>query len=270
MVNENMNKHISREEREQLDKNASRMKRTKLSQFTSFIVLMLIGLCFLNLIFEASALPAGPTIIYVTNSTAVTNLTNRSNDAKGTITTLRMDLNQQDYKWKAYVGNVSGKLALDDANSKSIYDWTLGTPSGKVFATRASTINWNSVGCVGSSVITSEQTALGMTASSIDNINSTFNFTIHRSFLVGVINISQSSCRSTATYINDAAQTITVNSPFQEVLLNDSSNSLIYTTLISSATVGYNGLPYDFQMIVGENESGTSHIPYYFYVELGS
>jgi len=217
------------------------------------------------------ALPVGPIINYAYNSTAITVISNRSQDAKGTITVLTLSSNQQDYKWKAYVGNVSGKLALDDANGKSIYDWSMGGgATGKVFVSRSSGINWANVSCVNQSVIDSEESALGMPSSAIDNINRTFNYTAHKSFLVGTKNITNSSCRSTATYINDARQAITESSFFQEVLLKDDvTSSLVYTTILEQSHVGFDNTNYDFQILVAENESATVPLTYYFYVELG-
>lgn len=232
----------------------------------SFLVLLCTLLVELTL-----AVPASPQITYVSNSTYTSASVNRSQDVKGTITTVNMDLKQQDYKWKAYVGNVTGTLALDDANSKSIYDWALSTISGEVYVSRSSSVTWANVSCVTQGVIDSEQSALGITATAADSINSTFNYTAHRSFLIGAKNITQDSCRSTATYINDAAQTVSSTAKFQEVLLRDEiSSSLIYSTLIEQNQAGYDGSStFDFQLILAENESSSVPTPYFFYVELG-
>ena len=238
-------------------------------QYVIGIMIILLFAFELVLVDRALAVPAGPSITYVSNTTSISNVTNRSADIKGTITTLTMSANQQDYKWKAYVGNISGGLALDNANGKSIYDWSLTTITGEVFVTRASSVNWNVVGCVNQTVIDSEQSSLGMPSTAQDNINSTFNFTNHRSFLVGSV-LNMTGCRSTATYINDAAQVMGPNAFFQEVLLKDNStNSLIYSTLIENDHQGYTGIDnYDFQMIVAENESNTLPTQYFFFVEL--
>lgn len=219
-----------------------------------------------------SAAPSGPTISYVSNSTFVGGSSNRSQDAKGTITVVTMSLNQQDYKWKAYVGNVTGGLTLDDANAKSIYDWSLSSIAGEIYATRASSaINWANVSCVTQGIIDTEQTAMGMTSALSDSINATFRYNAHRSFLIGTKNITASSCRSTATYVNDAAQTVNEAAKFQEVLLRDEvTSNFIYATLIDNDQQSYDGVStYDFQMLVAENESSTTPTTYYFYAELG-
>ncbi|GIU69993.1 MAG: hypothetical protein KatS3mg002_1229 [Candidatus Woesearchaeota archaeon] len=216
------------------------------------------------------ALPAGPVINYVSNSTSAPVSTSRNQDEKGTITIIDIISSQQDYRWKAYVGNVTGNLVLDDASANTIYDWSLAVISGEVYVTRASSVSWSNVSCVNDSVIISEQSALGMGVSDSDNINRTFNYTVHRSFLVGTKNITNSSCRSTFTYVNDAPQTVSESARFQEVLLKDDiTQNLIYTTIIEDNQIGYSGDTYDFQILVAENESSVTPTLYYFYVELG-
>ena len=234
---------------------------------TKWFFIGLIGLLILSKI--AFALPSAPAITYISNSTAASGLQNRSQDAKGTITTITLSANQQDYKWKAYVGNVSGKVALDDATGKSIYDWNLGTSQGgKVLVSRFSNINWANISCANQVAIDGEQTGLGISLSAADNINSTFNYTNHKNFNVGVTPLS--NCRSTATYINDAQQVMNSTAYFQEILLRDSgSGDLVYTTLLESAHNGFDNQPHDFQLLVAENESATVPTPYFFWVELG-
>lgn len=238
-------------------------KKTKLFFLGLFVVLFLSTIAY--------ALPTGPVVTYISNTTLASVSASRNEDAKGTITTVTMSATQQDYKWKAYVGNVTGRFVLDDASAKAIYDWSLGSVTGKVFATRSSAVNWGSVSCVNQSVIDSEEGALGTTSSGTDSINTTFNYTIHRNFLVGTLNITNSSCRSTYTYINGTPQNSAENASFQEILLKDNvSSNLVYTTLINPGTLGYNGVSlYDFQMLVAENESSNVPTTYFFYVELG-
>jgi hypothetical protein len=248
-----------------LEKETRMEKRLKKVLFSWHILLVVI----LALVLFAplmSALPATPAITYMSNTTYVTNLTNRS-DVKGTITTIILDGTQQDYKWKAYVGNASGTLALADANGLAVYDWSLGTAAGEVYVSTHSNINWNTIACVNQASVDSEQTIVGMASTSRDSINATFNFTNHVAFNVGTTPIS--GCRSTATYINGAAQAMGPAASFQEILLRDTSGYLVYATLINDNTLGYNNQRYDFQLIVAENESATTPTPYFFWLELG-
>jgi hypothetical protein len=229
-------------------------------------VFLLIFLLSVSFVISVPTAPTTPT--YVSNTTYTSGTVNRSMDAKGTITTITLSATQQDYKWKAYVGNVSGKLALSNAGGLAIYDWTSGTPTGEVYVSRFSNINWNNIVCANQTSINAEQIGISMNASSKDSINSTFNYTTHVGFNVGTTPIS--GCRSTATYINGAVQSMGPAALFQEVLLMDNNtDNMVYTGLINSNTAGYDNQHYDFQIVIGENESSTIPSNYYFWVELG-
>jgi hypothetical protein len=237
------------------------------------IALIVLALSVLVLAPLIYALPVAPSIDYISNSTAAGSLTNRSMDAKGTITTLNLSANQQNFKWKAYVGNVTGTVALDDANGQTIYDWNLATAGGgggEVYVSRSSGINWATIACASDAAVINEQNALGLATNTIDSINLTINRTTHASFIASTTNLS--GCRSTATYVNDSAQAMSATALFQEVLLMDAGNTshIVYATLMQSATTGYNNNHlFNFQLIVAENESATVPTNYYFWVELG-
>jgi len=255
------NKPISWMEKEDKTNNINLIKTV-----STVIILFMIGLIIFS---SVTALPVGPSIIY--NST--TNSTPRPaaaiTTAGGTFTTLVLNTTGQTYRWKAYVGNVSGKLTLADATNKSIFDWTVTSVTGEVYATRNNTvIDWSNVGCADNTLINTEDTYMNMSLSSPDTINKTFNSTIHRSFYVGTTKILNSSCRAIATYVNGAPQTPSESSVFQEILLKDGSANLVYTTLVNSSTIGYNNQKYDFQMILAENEYQATPTNYYLYVEL--
>jgi hypothetical protein len=234
------------------------------------ILLMLLSLITLSsIISSASAIPVGPIITFNSTSNATIRPAAAITTAGGTFTTLLLNTTGQTYRWKAYVGNISGKLALADATNKSIFDWTITSVTGEVYATRSNTaIDWNSVMCADSALIDNEDIFMNMSLSSPDTINKTFNTTIHKSFYVGANKISNSTCRAIATYVNGVPQAPTESSVFQEILLKDGSSNLIYTTLVNSSTIGYNNQKYDFQMILAENEYQSIPTTYYLYVEL--
>jgi hypothetical protein len=217
----------------------------------------------------ASALPGGATI--TSNSTAGTPSPTPSNrsDARGTITTIIINAVQQDQFWKGYVGNISGRLSLDDATGNTIYDWPISlSKEGEVYVSRASSPVFGSVGCANINNITREEGYYGMTTTQSDNINKTFNATSHQQFFVGNQSITANSCRSTATYVNDSPQTLDGNQYFQEIVLQDSSFNLVYTTMINASKDGFDTLDYDFQMIVPESVFNSS-TTYFFFTELG-
>lgn len=236
-------------------------------QRTAFLIALL-GL-FVVVSYMSIADPTGATIL--TNSTSGTPSSTAGNrtDERGTITTLTLDSLQQDQQWKAYVGNVSGRLSLDNAGGFTIYDWTLsGSIAGEVYVSRYSSPTFSNVSCANIGNISLEHGFYNMTLTQSDSINSTFNYTLHDAFFVGSQSITADSCRSTATYINSAAQTMDGSQAFQELILMDSSNRLVFVTIISDNTAGYDNSEYDFQMIVPENDVNSTSTTYYFFTEL--
>jgi hypothetical protein len=187
--------------------------------------------------------------------------------AGGTFTTLLLNATTQTMRWKAYVGNITGKFSLHDANNATIYDWNIASIAGEVYASRNNSSTWSSVRCVSNSTVTNEQTQLNMSNANVDSINITFNQTIHRTFYVGTTLIGHSSCRAIATYVNNQRQAASESSAFQEVLLDD-TQSMVYATLLENRQAGYNNALYDFQMIVAESDISATPSPYYFWVEL--
>jgi hypothetical protein len=242
-------------------------KMKKLFAVTVFL-LVIMSLVIMPLV---SAEPAGVSITSnTTNYGRVIAPANRT-DPGGSITTMVLDAIQQDTKWKAYIGNITGSLRLDDSAGNSIYQWSLGAASvtGEIYASRSSSITWSSVNCTNLATIQSEQTALGITAGDTDSIQNTFNTTTHPGFVVAGRGVVVNTCNATSTLVNNARQA-QGSADFPEMLLYDTTN-LIYATLINQDSMGYMGgaATYDFQMIVADDPSVAS-TTYYFYAELGS
>jgi hypothetical protein len=218
----------------------------------------------------AAAEPEGPTVLSIRNETGTPLPATVINTTGGSISTVFLNATTQNVRWKAYVGNITGRLTLEDASGATIYDWFSSSVNGQVYATRKeTTVNWNDVVCANLTHIENENRAMNQTDAE-DNITSTFSATLHRTFYVGTKQISNNSCRSVHTYVNSTAQ----SSLFEEVLLYDGTNetngNIVYTSLIEQNTFGYNNQTYDFQMIIPENgqPGWSSATAYYFYVEL--
>lgn len=233
-----------------------------------FVFIFLLCLLILNKTIAQNYNISGAQILYNTSETKQPSPAEYLNTSGGSFTTLILSSETQNLKWKAYVGNVTGVLTLDDSGDYSIYQWQLTTITGKVYASRFNNISWSNIRCANLIDIQKEENALNHTTSNIDSINNTFSFNLHKEFYVGNIRINQSTCKSTFTWINNTAQSPSINAPFQEVLLTD-EQVLIYTTFIDDNTIGYNYQRYDFQMILPERGmGGYENTRYYFYMEL--
>jgi hypothetical protein len=240
------------------------MKQHKIVKIVLFIFILLS-------IFTATALgglPANPRIEYNYTETVSPKPAAYLNTTGGSFTTLILNATGQNYKWKAYVGNATGKLALQDQSNYSIYDWRLSTISGNVYVSRNESIDWTDLTCANTTTKTIEDTYLNINSSRSDSINMTFNSTTHKRFYAANNLISNSSCPSISTYIGGQAQSSNEENKFQEILLKDSRNSLLYTTILEDAVQGFDNSHYDFQMIVAEDETRQTGTTYYFYLEL--
>ncbi len=220
------------------------------------------------------ALPAIDAQIQPGPPDTMTDLGNQSPEASagmssttsgGTITYVNINATTQNPHWKAYVGNVTGRLALQDAGGNSIFDWNITSTEGEVYATRKSTIvDWDDLVCAELADIQSEEIELNMSSSSPDNIVNTFNKQSHAEFYAGLNQFAANSCNSTNLYVNSQE-----SSDFEEVLLHDGTE-MVYTALIEDSLTGFDGTGYDFQMLLPDSGLEGSQTPetYYFYVEL--
>ena len=216
------------------------------------------------------AAPIGPTITVISNQTKQPASAKIINTTGGSITTMMLNATTQDTRWKAYVGNVTGRLTLDDANDNTIFDWALTNVIGEVYATRFSgSVNWSGTNCSNSTHMSNEDITLNQ-SNKDDNITKTFNTKVHNGFYVGSRQILQNTCYSVHTYVNSSSQA----AKFEEVALYDGTNetngNIIFATPLEQDAYGFDNSTYDFQMIVPENglSTWTSSTAYYFYVEL--
>jgi hypothetical protein len=224
---------------------------------------ILIALAIVNCIYAIQ--PSGPTSYEnVSSESPLPSIGQVINTTGGTITTINFEATTQNPRWKGFVGNASGSFALMDASNFSLYDWSLASVQGEIYATRnESIIDWNSVACANAANILAEETTLGFTPSDEDNINRTFNMTTHDSFYAGDTFIAANSCYSTYLNVNGTYQT----TDFQELLLY--YNNLIYVALVEDEQRGFDNQSYDYQMILPENtDQGKPSETYYFYIEL--
>lgn len=247
--------------------------------FGFLLVAVAFGLIILSF---SLAVPEGADFSFISSGTAPNATAENRTDAGGTISILTFDVLSQDQKWKGYVGNITGKFALRDANLYVLYDWEfVGTAlTGQIFATRTNTPDWTTVICANETAITADEDYFGIAASSIDSVRNTFGYNAHDAFVVGTPSggsnaIGESTCNSTATYINSTAQNLgapVADIYFQEILLQEGNGYVVYTTLIEDNYDAYTDTvneTFDFQMIVPESPINASST-YYFYTEIDS
>lgn len=225
---------------------------------------------FLLLLHFSLAIPAGPSTLSMVSSSRYP-LASASNTSAmaGNVSELTILADSITQTWQGYFGNVSGAIVLGDSNNNTLYNWTLASANGEIYAVRDSvTPTWSSVRCANFTELLSEESVLNVPVAAADGLNETFfNTSVFNDFYVGPLNInSTQDCYATNLYNDTGAQ----SAYFSEVILSDTTANLIYTSILNDNIVGFDSLSHDFEMIVGEDghNGDTNPTPYYFYVEL--
>jgi len=176
--------------------------------------------------------------------------------------------------WQGYYGNVSGTIQLADASDNVMYNWTLASPEGEVYATVDTSVSWSTIQCFN---LTADHAALeaayGIASDDVDGVNETFfNGFGHDPFYTNNVDFTGDNCSSTSIFDGDDFN-LTQDQNFQEVLLTDGEDAtepIFVAILDEEDVVGFDGNMHDFEMLVLENGHGTNTATttYYFYVEL--
>jgi hypothetical protein len=222
--------------------------------------------------------PAGASKTETSSSRMDANVASSDNAYAGNISGMVVTGFSITQTWAGYYGNVTGTVKLDDANNKTMYDWTLAEPSGEIYAvnetptwTTVNCFNFSSTGAGALQNLTKIETLYGLAKDDVDGFDETFNSTNGQAtFYVGANTIaSTTTCRQTSLYDNTEADPGATK--FREVLLYDATgNNVIYTAILQNDTAGFNAKTIDFELIVPENghNADTNPTTYYFYVEL--
>ena len=254
-------------EKEKKRKREKTMKKQNQKKTTGKILvftILLFGMLFFSSLTLAT--PTGPSSINITaNETRATTAGQIVNISGGIISKINITASVQNPHWKAFVGWIDGRFTLDDSSGSTIYDWTLSSVGGEVYATRASGVaSWATISCADAAEIRAESIVLSQDGE--DRINTTFTAAANtQTFVVAGTTISAGACSSTNTYVNNATQ----STVFEEVILHDTTN-IIFATILEEDEPGYDGSDYDFQMLVPEValDTWSSSTAYYLYVEL--
>jgi hypothetical protein len=234
----------------------------------SFLLLFSLGLCFSWI---SAADPQGPDALQNTENRTKGNVSAKMANISGAyIGVLILNATVQNTRWKGFIGDVNGAYTLDDAGGSTLYDWTISTLTGRVFATRnSSLVQWGNVNCSNVSLLEQENTNMEHSDAD-DNITATFNTTAgatHNAFYVGSTLIAANTCPTLNVYRNN----ISNDNYWEEMALYDTA-STVYAAIIDDDEAGYEGSTRDFQMIVPENgnSSFSGATAYYIYVQLGN
>jgi len=187
-----------------MERKSSRIKGQGMKRL--MVILLVSAIMFSAVLLDrADATPQGPTASYVKNETYSPAASLKDNTTGGSITTMVLNGTTQNVRWKAYVGNVSGSLTLDNSKNQTLFDWEFAEMTGEVYATRkTSSVSWSDINCSwgvtgdpGNRNVSEKENMDINHTSGVDNISATFDTRKHEEFYVGSIYIPADTCYST-------------------------------------------------------------------------
>jgi len=240
---------------------------------TKGILLILVAvviLVFAVTIGSVAAAPNGATATDLGNSTAGTDAAGQHTAFAGNVTELDLYADSTTQGWQGYFGNVTGVIELANAAGEVMYNWSTDSPTGQVFAANQSVGSWGNLDCfnytdVGELNLSVVENDFNFVSDDVDGLDETFYLADHTQFVVGSRTFTSGECNNTKVYNSSGVAT------FEEVLLYENSTDVIvFTSLILSDAVGFDADIHDFEMMVLEDgHSGDgSMTTYYFYLEL--
>jgi len=236
------------------------MNKNLILLFTSLLAFSMLGF--------VTAVPNGANITEESSSSATAASPENHSAIAGNITELTIQGDSITQSWQGYFGNVSGAIELANSAGNVMYNWSLASPQGEVYASNASSITWAGIECFNwTSNGTVVEGSYNIAAGDEDGLNETFSDSnAHAAFNTGTTSFSDGDCMT--AFIFDSTQSATDDN-FEEVLLSDGKNT-VFAALLEQDTLGFDNNPHDFEMLVLEDgHSGDSSAEtYFFYIEL--
>ena len=244
---------------------------------------------FLLAVFLGIFLSAAVSAVEPFGANVLTNSTSRMNASApgnatalaGNVTELQITGFSITQSWQGYFGNVSGTIMLADIADNVMYNWSLASPEGEVYASINDSIAWGGIKCLEAergTYFEGLEAEFGIASNDVDGVNETFSLLgthengfglTHDLFYTANVEFPAGECSS--THIFASSQNVT-DSTFQEVLLYEPTTaSVVFTSILDEESpLGFDQRSHDFEMLVLEDGHLTNVAPttYYFWVEL--
>jgi len=228
------------------------------------LVITLVVSLFSSFCFVSAVSPSGAQVTPGTSSSAPSDSAGSVAAIAGNVTEINIFGFTNTQSWQGYFGNVTGTIQLADSSDNVMYNWSLASPRGEIYASTSNSLTWTGIQCFDmQNDLTALETAYGIDSTDVDGVDETFNRNDHAGFYTNNIQFTGGQCNNTKVFGPSGAAT------FDEVLMSDGANT-IFTSLLLEDAVGFDDATHDFEMLVLENGHGTdtSTSTYYFWVEL--
>jgi hypothetical protein len=254
------------------------------------VIIILAFLVLFNVSFILAVEPFGANVTELNSERAPADSPSGVQAIAGNVTELNIFGFSTTQSWQGYFGNVSGTIQLADSNDNVLYNWSLASPQGEIYASTNSSINWGYIQCFNFTAqgtyqddtanagatslygtnLTQLESSFNIAPDDVDGVDETFSLlgTGHNTFYTNNLEFSEGECPNTRVF-SDAGQG--EDNKFEEVLLYEpTTRSIIFTSILNEDVLGFDNNSHDFQMLVLEDghRTDTDTTTYYFYVEL--
>jgi len=235
--------------------------------------------------------PFGANVTHINTTTAPIDSPMSHSAQAGNVTELNIFGYTTTQSWQGYFGNITGTIQLGDSSDSILYNWSLASPKGEIYASINDSIQWGYIHCFNFTAtgtfaddsanignmslygmnLSQLESNFNINTSDVDGVDETFSligggthdlfYTANKEFEIG-------ECWNTRIF-SDAGTG--ENNKFEEVLLYDSNRrAVVFASLIEEDLLGFDNRNHDFELMVLEDGHGadTSTTTYYFYVEL--
>jgi hypothetical protein len=242
--------------------------------------------------------PYGANYTEINTTTAIPDSPQSHEAYAGNVTTLDVKGYTTTQTWQGYFGNVSGTVQLADSDDNIMYNWTIASPEGEIYASENDSLEWSYIQCfnftangtygddtgqAGATSLSGKNLSqieadFGIAWDDVDGVNETFSLDGHHEsgegfthdlFYTANLEFAAGECLSTHIFTDSGSAE---DSKFQEVLLYEPNAQVaVFTALLDEEDVsGFDSGYHDFEMLVLDDGHGTDGDPttYYFYVEL--
>jgi hypothetical protein len=239
--------------------------------------------------------PEGGTIVLRNKSRRTPNVSTSFNAYAGNVTRLSITGNSISQSWQAYFGNITGTISLQNSANNKIFGWNNVYPTGEIYATELSSVNWTSANLQCYSFTTDSTiylslpeyegwgtnngpaySGMGLARDDPDGVDETFSNASangHTSFYTGIKYFNGSTtganihCPRAKLYNSSG-----VPGQYEEVIIYAVKEARpVFTSIILKyGARGFDGKTWDFEMLVPENghNGNSATTTYYFYMEL--
>ncbi len=190
--------------------------------------------------------------------------------------------------WAGYYGNVTGTIQLADNKDNVLYNWTLASPEGEIFASTNNSISWYNLQCFNFTAtgtyedesgnsggtnlhgtnLTLLENQYNIKSTSMDGVDETFSLIgagTHNPFYVNYRQFNEGECQNTRIFDSSGTGN---NGHFEEALMYEPTTfSVVFASILNEDIMGFDNRTHDFEMIVLEDGHLSDILPttYYFY-----